>query len=59
MFNLRPMFLLASNKINNFIGGINMIDEKTVKNEVVEIEEEIVVSIPSDDHNINSYLIWG
>lgn len=59
MFNLRPMLLLASNKINNFIGGINMIDEKTVKNEVVEIEEEIVVSIPSDDHNINSYLIWG
>lgn len=53
------MLLLASNKINNFIGGINMIDEKTVKNEVVEIEEEIVVSIPSDDHNINSYLIWG
>ncbi len=59
MFNLRPMLLLASNKINNFIGGINMIDEKTVKNEAVEIEEEIVVSIPSDDHNINSYLIWG
>jgi|UPI0004B283C1 hypothetical protein len=53
------MLLLASNKINNFIGGINMIDEKTVKNEAVEIEEEIVVSIPSDDHNINSYLIWG
>lgn len=59
MFNLRPMLLLASNKINNFIGGINMIDEKTVKNEAVENEEEIVVSIPSDDHNINSYLIWG
>lgn len=36
-----------------------MIDEKTVKNEAVENEEEIVVSIPSDDHNINSYLIWG
>lgn len=36
-----------------------MVDEKNVKNEVAENEEEIVVSIPSSDHNINSYLVWG
>lgn len=36
-----------------------MVDEKVVKNEAAEIEEEIVVSVPADDHNINSYLVWG
>lgn len=34
-----------------------MVDEKNVTTEVEE--ETIVVSVPEDDHNINSYLVWG
>ncbi len=34
-----------------------MIEEKNVVDEVEE--ETIVVSVPDDDHNINSYVVWG
>lgn len=37
-----------------------MVDEKKAEMEAKEVEEEsIVVSVPEDGHNINSYLIWG